>query len=485
MSSSVSEFLVNFYQKDSNEYHSTLLEYSKFAKSPQAKRTNFESWLYNNDIFKSYVSNLFLRANRVFLGQISHIPPGLIRKFATSVQNQQCLNNKMLITFLLEENHIKARLYEKLRNAHNFYRHKLCNQVEMDEYMEAVRMMILEDVSTDLPDVERCVKQVVETKCRHLMIDNREELHFIETYTDKIGEDPSTDVLGDFQDFVCNKERLLQVYMRYRQESYDFNFDQITQEFLELFGRDVTVYELRSLQKAILNGEQVNHAVREYHSAFRTKYEVFEKYYEDYLTRSPKLSEFVRAFANDVRTLSIEDFESLVEQHIVQGGEYLQVITRAVQSFFEETNLSSTIHDNDVNHFVSRLKQRALSVRDQQTTQLIHEMYDEWSKQKKELESIFAGILERPCESSELVKFVEYYRWDDNNGLRPKFMIEEELYASLEYQDVVKGKLLVLAPDLGRAALYNMMARGIQEDRIKTLRSEKDVKEFVEAMTSA
>lgn len=484
MTSSVSEFLLNFFEKDSSEYHSTLLEYNTFAKSPHARRTNFESWLYNNEGFKSYVSKLFLRVNRVFLGQISHIPPGMIRKFVTFVQNQQCLNYHVMILFLLEDHHVKARLYEKLRNAHNFYRHQSCDQEEMDEYMNALRVLITEQASAGLPDVEGCVKQVVESKCKHLMIDNREQRLFIETYADKIGEDPSTDVLCDFQDFVCNKERLLEVYMQYRQASYDFNFDQITREFLELFGRDITVYELRSLQKDILNGEEVAHAVREYHSAFQTKYEIFQKYYNDYLTRSPKLSEFVRTFANDVRTLSIEDFESLVQEHIVQGKEYLQVTTKAVSTFFEESKLSSTVHDNDVNYFVSRLKRRALSARDQQTIQLVHEMYDEWRKQKEELESIFSGVLERPCESSELIKFVEYYRWDDNNGLRPKFIIEEELYASLEYQDVVKGKLARLVPDLGRAALYNIMSRGIQEDRIKTLRSEQDLNEFVQAMSA-
>lgn len=484
MTSSVSDFLLNFFDKDSSEYHSTLLEYTTFAKSPQARRTNFESWLYNNEGFKSYVSNLFLRANRLFLGPITHIPPGMIRKFVTFVQNQQCLNNKMPIVFLLEENHIKERLHEKLRNTHSFYRRQLCSQEDMNGYMEALRVMILEQVNTKLPDVERCVKQVVELKCKELMIDNREEQHFVKTYTDQIGEDPSTDVLGDFQDFVCNKERLLKVYMQYRQASYDFNFDQITREFLRLFGRDITVYELRSLQKEILDGQEVNHVVREYHSAFRTKYEVFEKYYKEYLTRSPELTEFVRSFANDVRTLSIEDFESVLQEHIVQGDEYLQVTTKVVRTFFEESKLSSTVHDNDVNYFVSRLKQRALSVRDQQSIQLIHEMYDEWTKQKEELESIFLSVLDRPCESSELTKFVEYYRWDDNNGLRPKFIIEEELYASLEYQDVVKGKLAQLVPNLGRAALYNIMSRGIQEDRIKTLRSEHDLNEFVQAMSA-
>ena len=241
------------------------------------------------------------------------------------------------------------------------------------------------------------------------------------------------------------------------------------------------IRDRRILQREVLRGESVSAILERYAKCFKEKHMIFEQVWEKYLNRAPLLYEFVSPFCECLGRLDGTEIEKVVAEYIVKGDEYVDVITRAVEKFFEDSMHPGTVEKEHVTYFVRRLRDSSLSASDHESVQLMHEMYEEWTKQQKEISCLFERVLGRACERVEMNKFVEYYRLEGDSKLRPEFVIEEELYASLEYQDVVKEKLLNAVPGMPRATLYRLMARGIESDLIKTLRSEEAIVHFSKA----
>ena len=165
----------------------------------------------------------------------------------------------------------------------------------------------------------------------------------------------------------------------------------------------------------------------------------------------------------------------------------MEVTTKFVRQFFQSVINTSglSLASEDVRYFTHRLREGRLSVRDHSSLECMHQMFSEWTAQKDEIEELFENILGRACEREEAAKFVEYYRWDDRNGVRTNVAISEELYMSLEYQDVIKTKIASLVPNIPRASLYRIMAKGIESDAIKTLRSDEEILAFTKRCTSS
>lgn len=477
-----SEFISKFFEDGSPQYNAIILEYNAYLSSPQGRRMNVESWMFNSERFKFYLTEMFQRTSGEFLGKCAIMaPPGSLRKFITKVHQAGMFNREILYGFFLEQPYILDSLSRKISDAHRFYRKDVCAEEEMSTYLEEVRESVMREIVLGTVDVEKCVTGVVRAKSESLMLDTSEQAQFVGAYREDTGEDPMSEVLGDFQDFISNRSRLMEVYMQYRRGTYDFKFEEMTTRFMNLFDREITVYELRILQREVLRGESVSEILERYAKCFREKQGILEQLWQKYLNRQPLLYEFVKPFCECVTRLDGTEFEQVVVQYIVKGGEYVDVITGAVEKFFEDCMHPGAVEKEQVMYFVGRLRDRSLSASDQESVQLMHEMYEEWTNQQKEIGCLFERVLGRLCERAEINKFVEYYRLEGDSKLRPEFVIEEELYASLEYQDVVKEKLLRLVPSMPRATLYHLISRGIESDLIKTLRSDEAILEFSKA----
>ena len=492
MQSCENDLFQKFFEKDSSEHHASLLEYGIFSKSSQGKRCNPLSWILNSELFKSRVKNAFEEMSGILLEDGDRFQSPLTRSFLSVVQKGESFNKKMLLEFLTEQAYVQGVLRKKLERTHLFFRRDPPSSEELRIYMDDLKCALSNTPPVCKTDVEQAVKSVVRANAMSLLKEGTDQDLFIQTYSKETGEEPSSYVLGDFNDFIENKPRLFEVYMQYKKLSYDFKFDDIVNAFKAGFGREITVYELRSLQRRILEGEEIDTVLTRYKTNYRQMYEIFEGIFQEFLTRPPELFEFVREFAVDIlRITSFEteaiQFKEQVIDMVLNGEEYLRVTTRFVMQFFESmTNPEDVaIATADVRYFAHRLREERLSVRDQSSMECMHQMFSEWSTQREEIEELFKKILGRPCEQEELAKFVEYYRWDDRKGVRTSIAITEELYVSLEYQDVIKAKITLLVPKLPRASLYDLMAKGIKTDLIRTLRSDDAILAFAKGSTSS
>lgn len=492
MQSCEKDLFEKFFDKDSSGYHACLLEYGVFSKSSQGKRCTPLSWILNSDMFKSQVKNVFEEMSGILLEDGDRFQSPLMRSFLSVVQKVEQFNKLLLLEFLTEQAYVQGVLRKKLERTHLFFRRDPPTSKELDMYMENLQSALSAAPPACRTDVEQAVKSVVHANAMSLLKEGGDQDLFMKTYNHETGEEPSSYVLGDFNDFMENKSRLFEVYIHHKKLSYDFKFDEIVSAFTPLFGREITVYELRTLQRRILEGEETDAVLTRYKTNYRQMYDIFEGIFHEFLTRTPELFEFVREFADDIlRDTSVlkdaVEFKEQVIDMVLNGEEYLTVTTNFVKQFFESiiNPEDVAIATVDVRYFAHRLRKERLSVRDQSSMECMHQMFSEWTTQREEVEDLFKKILGRSSEREELAKFVEYYRWDDRRGVRTSIVITEELYVSLEYQDVIKAKIALLVPKLPRASLYNLMAIGIKSDVIRTLRSDDDVIAFAKGSNSS
>jgi hypothetical protein len=481
-----------FFEKDSGDYHAILLEYGAFSKSAQSKRTNPLSWVLNSDLFKSTLRSAFEEMASILLEEGDRFPSSFLRSFVSVVQKAERFNRSLLLVFLMDQSYVQGILRKKLERTHLFFRRDPPVSEELNAYLAALKSSLLETPPVCKTDVEKVVKSVVRASAISLLKEGEEQDLFIKTYNRETGEEPPSKVLGDFNEFMENRSRLFEVYINYTKRSYDFKFEEIVSGFKAVFGREITVYELRSLQRRVLEGEEISAVLARYKSNYRQMYDIFEDVFQEFLTRAPELFEFVREFSEEIlQKVSFETEAVQFKEHVIDlilnGPEYMEVTTKFVRQFFEsiinrgEVPLTS----EDVRYFAHRLREGRLSVRDHSSLECMHQMLSEWTAQKEEIEELFETILGRACEPDESAKFVEYYRWDDRKGVRTKIVIGEELYMSLEYQDVIKTKITRLVPKIPRASLYSIMAKGIESDEIKTLRSDEEILAFTKRCTTS
>lgn len=474
-----------FFEKDSSDYHAVLLEYGAFSKSAQSKRSNPLSWILNSDLFKSTLKRGFEEMTTILLEEGDRFPSSFLRSFAAVVQKAERFNKSLLMVFLMEQSYVQGVLRKKLERTHLFFRRDPPLSEELQAYFAALKSTLLETPPVCRTDVEKVVKSVVRASAISMLKEGEEQDLFIKTYNRETGEDPPSKVLGDFNDFMENRSRLFEVYIQYTKRSYDFKFDEIVSGFKEVFGREITVYELRSLQRRVLEGEDISAVLERYKSNYRQMYDIFDDVFQEFLTRSPDLFEFVREFSEEIlQKVSFDTEAGPFKEHVVDmvlnGPEYMEVTTKFVRQFFQSVINTSglSLSSEDVRYFTHRLREGRLSVRDHTSLECMHQMFSEWTAQKEEIEELFETVLGRACEREEVAQFVEYYRWEDGKGVRTKIAIAEELYMSLEYQDVIKTKIESLVPNIPRARLYSIMAKGIESDVIKTLRSDEEILAF-------
>lgn len=481
-----------FFEKDSGDYHAIVLEYGAFSKSAQSKRSNPLSWILNSELFKSTLRRAFEEMTSILLEEGDRFPSSFLRSFVAVAQKAERFNKSILLEFLMEQSYVQGILKKKLERTHLFFRRDPPVSEELHAYLAALKSWLLETPPVCRADVEKAVKSVVRASAVSLLKEGDDQDLFIETYNRETGEDPPSKVLGDFNNFMENKSRLFEVYVQYTKRSYDFKFDEIVSAFKEAFGREITVYELRSLQRRVLEGEEISAVLARYNTNYRQMYRIFDDVFQEFLTRAPELFEFVREFSEEIlQKVSLDTEGAQFKEHVIDlvlnGPEYMEVTTKFVRHFFQSVINTSglSLASEDVRYFTHRLREGRLSVRDHSSLDCMHQMFSEWTAQKDEIEELFENILGRACEREEAAKFVEYYRWDDRNGVRTNVAISEELYMSLEYQDVIKTKIASLVPNIPRASLYHIMAKGIESDAIKTLRSDEEILAFTKRCTSS
>ena len=471
------------------------------ARTSSRSNSAMNSYVFNTKSFKTHLDLVF---GTVFDAcMMSHdtststSTSTAMRSKTYATMRQAFLNEVVIPTFMIRSEDafvfvkrsadFRSSVIERLRIAHEFYRldafDSECEQAYWATFVESFRY-------ENVRDIDRTVQEVVRMRGRSRGVgtkakgaatpshDAKDEyddaaVHFVERYRARSGQDPSIHILHDVQNFLRDRNRLVDAYLEHLGGNYDLEFDRLTQRFRTAFGREITAYELRALQSRVAQ-KGVDVAVHDYYALFTKRFAHFASAFRNFFDRDPDVYDFVREVLQHIE----EDDEGFVESIVrifVTYPEYEQCTTEFIVRYVR-TTWEVTLAPRHIEFFYSRVAEERLSKTDERVPQRIEALYEEYMRHTHEIQDIFGRILCREPHAVESDYYVEYYR--NQTSTKVAVLIEDELYDSLEYQDVVKDIIIAMRPSIGRHQVFKYMTDMVREG-IASFRTNEDVERFI------
>jgi hypothetical protein len=144
-------------------------------------------------------------------------------------------------------------------------------------------------------------------------------------------------------------------------------------------------------------------------------------------------------------------------------------------------SFTNTISLLDVTYFFDKALERKLNLIDDNLTKLISELKDETDIFNGTIISIFKNILNREADEVELNMYILYFR-DSVINLKATIRLEDELYESLEYHDILKNIILkeyLKKEVVPRSTLFKMLDLVIKNENTKCKRDKHKIFELL------
>ena len=101
------------------------------------------------------------------------------------------------------------------------------------------------------------------------------------------------------------------------------------------------------------------------------------------------------------------------------------------------------------------------------------------------IHTVFNNILLRDAEHSEIEEYIDYFRSNHNESLKPEIKLENELYESLEYHDILKDIInkygAKINKDFTKSNVFTMLQYLLKLDDIYIKRDSQKIFKILES----
>lgn len=479
-----------FSEADPSVAMQVIVEWER-ARTSSRSNSAMSSYVFNTKSFQTHLDSVFGHAYDACMTCEDVESPPRTKTYLSMRQTylnevvcpKFSLRREDAFVFVKHSTEFRSSVNDRLRVTHAFYRSDVFDTECEDAYWKTILEQYRFENSNELDKViqeavrQRTSKpQGVATKTKGTdSTRNCDEcsVHFVERYRARTGKDPSIHILRDVNDFLSDRNRLVDAYIEHLAGNYDLAFERLARRFRNTFHREITAYELRALQPLVAQ-KGVDTTVSDYYARFITRYAHFASTFRNFFNREPDIFDFVREVLHHIDENDDTFLESIV-RIFVQYPEYEQCTTQFILEYVQ-TTWELTLNPRHIEFFYSRVALERLAITDERMPQRIEALYDEYVKQTIEISEVFQHILRRTPDAVESDYYVEYYR--NKPSTKVSIIVEDELYESLEYQDVVKEMIIELRPSIGRHQVFKHMT-DMSRKGISHFRTKEDVENFL------
>ena len=492
-----------FSEADASVAMQMIVEWDR-ARTSSRSNSAMNSYVFNTKSFKMHIDLVFGAVYDACMGPCDTTASVRPKTYATMRQGyitevvipSFVIRSEDAFVYVKNSGDFRSSVIERLRIAHDFYRRDVfdteCERAYWASFVDHFRY-------ENLHEIDKAVQEVVRSRGRAHGVRTKAKgaeggshgpsggshgpsgddlcddtaIHFVDRYRARSGEEPTIHILRDVQDFLRDRNRLVDAYLEHLGGNYDLEFDHLTRRFRDTFGREITAYELRALQSRVAQ-EGADVAVRDYYALFTKRHAHFASAFRNFFDREPGVYDFAREVLRHVDEEDDAFMESIV-RIFVTYPEYERCTTEFVVGYVL-TTWEVTLAPRHIEFFYSRLAEERLSKTDERVPQRIELLYEEYLHQTSEIREVFVRILCREPDTVESDFYVEYYR--NKFATKVVRIIEDELYDSMEYQDVVKELIVALRPSIARREVFKHMTDMAREG-ISQFRTKEDVERFI------
>lgn len=276
---------------------------------------------------------------------------------------------------------------------------------------------------------------------------------FKQKFVSKHEREPNLFEMSEFSAFVNDIEKLADIYLSSFEIDFSINFENIISAFKTIFQREITVHEYRLFYKAC-NVADPLHVFSEYKRLYTTKFFICENIYKQYTDESLNFQIFTNTFLPFIdleENLFIEKTVNIIIDDALYNTKMKSLIATQYS-----THYSTELELYNLNYYFQIVYKLKYHLVDERINKTIHDLHDETQADIKTINEIFERILLRSSDVYENEKYLMYFR--DPKNISPTTHIENELYSSLEYQDVLKDWIQNSVKIKNRSVVFKILA---------------------------
>lgn len=464
------DVLRSFFHDDITRINETIAAYQSTQKV-YTKHT-----LVNFIVNSEYYSNYYSRVSDALLTNVfgKDVPKTMDAFKETYHKNNtltnQCFDLKDLQETLKQSTEFKSHFDTLIHQLYYHYTETSVDEILLQSLSERIHAIDFSDETISIDDeLTKYVKEHMTNLDTSVHIDETREDPLLSCFNKKYKvvfetqKQPSTLEFLEYIKFKDSPESIMDAYFQTRNVTYDPIFEKTSNAFLELFNREMTVFEYKKYSQAFaLNDTQS--LLQEYHTLFNEKYSVATNLYKLYFDDLLDYHVFCRSFLDHV-DLECEEFCQKIVDCMIHTDKYSKVMNQKISTIHAKA-YEVDISGIDAIYFFSEIIKKKLHLEDEQLPQTISQLKNQTEEHMKTLNEVFQKVLHRDADLFEREQYIYYFRDGyDISGkkqivecrYKASIRIEHELYDSMEYQDVLKDWLKTSLQVKNQSILYKIM----------------------------
>lgn len=434
----------SFFHDNKSLSSSVLLSYQRQnSKHTVSTLINF---IINTPEFTEYFDTVFKTVLYSVFDDTFEVDVNLLKKgfISSCLKTQKGFSKQDVLKYIIGLQCFNVFYTPIIENLYMFYFTNRIDVVDLEvilEKMKELNFIEINDKSLLKRYIEHIVyNHIVDTNKTNVNIVQKKNFdletykqYFVDKYTKRFGTEPSIVDISHFNKYMGNENNLVDMYFNAKYENMSTFANVITNTFVDIFKRDVSVYEYVKYYNDFTTDPQER--IRLYHNNFISKFNKASNIYKTYLDNTLTHTVFIHKFLNYIEMDEIVFTDTIINT-VVNYESYKVVMYNKIETLYKST-FDKDISRLDLEYFFDNVYQRKLNLIDDNLPKLVSSLKEETDDHENQIENIFNKVLKRNAERSEIDVYIKYFRKQKGN-VKPGFILETELYESLEYHDILK-----------------------------------------------
>jgi hypothetical protein len=238
--------------------------------------------------------------------------------------------------------------------------------------------------------------------------------------------------------------------------------------FLAEYGREPLVPEFMKIMEKGGDGDgDSSFDIAAMHAMHRRHLVAVKELYAQYVADEISEVDFVKRYiyAIDDDPQYKDDIVSALTASPAYEREMCAVVRKAFKALYD-----MPLAPEDERHMFEQIKGKRLSLVSQEISEIVAALKAETDMYLESLDAIYSGILTRSPDAYECVHYKKLYR-DDHDVNKSAERVRADLFASLEYHDVLKTKIRTMCEEehigpLLPSKLFALLNVALKDDRL-------------------
>lgn len=492
----IESIIFKFFHDKSSIYVKDLLFTLKqnTNKNTKMNESNMINLVINSNEFNKYLEIMFNEVYCLYFEKDENSISVMRKRFFQEVVKiKKQFDIDELKEYVKESLEFKDYYRKLIRHLASF----LCNKSSIDEkhlvdILETFKKLNLEDYLSDeqhdqnssLQNVNEILTRLIidrldnsETNDKKLnTINQQDREYFIVRHQKQFGKNSSlnNDIVR-FEEFIENKTNLIDIYFNVvYNEINDEYFERMVKYFLNIFGREMTVYEYKNIY-TLSKHENYEKVIMNYKEKFDIKYKICANLHNLYTSKPLDIHYFCKVFFEYIDENN-DDFTKTVISILIDTEMYKTTMIKTISDIYFN-QFDKTILDSDISYYYNNVYEEKLNLQDEKLIQLITQLKNETNDYIENIHKLYQEILNRKADDTEIVDGLKIYR--SNVKLDPAFHIKDILYESIEYHDVLKTWIIETFNLSKNSVIYTILRFILENKDNKKKRDKTLLKELV------